>query len=75
MAFLWRVAFSTRGYLDNKIGPLPNGHLFSLHYDSFMDIVRDLEQQPVLDLHPLSLVMKQLQGQVVHGARRPKGGG
>lgn len=82
MAFLRRVAFTARSYLDHKIGPIPNDNLFPLpilcfhtkllHYDWFIDIARDLEQvQPVLNLHPLPPPTQQL---LVRGARRPRGG-
>lgn len=81
LAYLRRVAYSTRGYLDREIGPLPNGntinyiHVFKLNYIMIglpTEIIRDLDVQDLrLNIQP------RLPAPPMHvrGVRRPRGRG
>jgi len=82
MAYLRRVAYSARGYLDRQIGQLPNGnttnyiYVYKLHYTMIVlptEIIRDLDVQNPIIVN----IQPQPPAPPVHvrGVRRPRGRG
>jgi len=82
MAYLRRVAYSARGYLDQQIGPSPNGnttnyiYVYKLNYTMIVlptEIIRDLDVQNPIRVN----IQPQPPAPPVHvrGVRRPRGRG